>query len=48
MLESKVNTLGSKYPFIFKNGYVDYKEFPISGLLSLVSDENGKFNIKYK
>lgn len=47
VVESKVNTLGNKYPFIFKNGYVEYKEFPISGLLSLLSDENGKFNLKY-
>ena len=43
VLESKVDTLGSKYPFIFRNGYVDYCEFPISGLLSLLTDENEKF-----
>ena len=33
-LEQKLDTIGSKYPFIFKNGIVDYKEFPISGLIS--------------
>ena len=43
ILESKVETLGSKYPFIFRNGNVSYKEFSISGLLSLNSDLNGKF-----
>lgn len=43
VLESKMDTLGSKYPFIFRNGYVNYKEFPISGLLSLLTDENEKF-----
>lgn len=43
VLESKVDTLGSQYPFIFKNGYVHYKEFPISGLLSILSDSNNKF-----
>ena len=34
LLESKMETIGSKYPFIFKNGQVEYKEFPISGLIS--------------
>jgi hypothetical protein len=34
-LESKMDTLGGKFPFIFRNGNVEYKEFPISGLLSL-------------
>lgn len=48
VVESKMNTLGSKYPYIFKNGFVEYKEFPIQGLLSLISDENGKFDLKYK
>lgn len=43
VLESKMDTLGSKYPFIFRNGYVNYKEFPISGLLSLLTDESEKF-----
>jgi hypothetical protein len=33
-LETKVNTIGSKFPFIFRNGNVEYKEFPISGLIS--------------
>jgi hypothetical protein len=43
VLETKTDTLGSKYPFIFRNGYVHYKEFQISGLISLLSDESGKF-----
>lgn len=43
VLESKMDTLGGKYPFIFRNGVVEYKEFPISGLLSLLSDDNGDF-----
>lgn len=47
VLETKIDTLGSQYPFIFKSGYVHYKEFPISGLLSLLSDNNGKFSPKY-
>ena len=43
LLESKINTIGSKYPYIFRNGYVDYKEFPISGLISYLQDENNLF-----
>ena len=42
-LESKFDTIGSKYPFIFKNGIVNYKEFPISGLISYHLDENKMF-----
>jgi hypothetical protein len=42
-LESKMDTLGGKYPFIFRNGNVEYKEFPISGLLSLQGDPNERF-----
>lgn len=43
ILESKVDTLGSQYPFFFKNAVVKYKEFPISGLLSYLSDEEQLF-----
>lgn len=41
--ESKKNTLGSKYPFIFRNGAVEYKEFPISGLISYMMDNDEFF-----
>jgi hypothetical protein len=34
ILETKTDTIGSKYPFVFRNGTVCYKEFPISGLIS--------------
>ena len=37
--EQKVETIGSKYPFIFRNGSVYYHEFPISGLISYQLDE---------
>lgn len=43
LLESKIDTIGSKHPFIFRNGNVNYKEFPISGLISYLSDENDLF-----
>lgn len=43
VLESKVDTLGGKYPFVFRNGNVEYKEFTISGLISYLTDPSGKF-----
>ena len=43
LMEQKMETIGSQYPFIFKNGVVNYKEFPIAGLISHVADENMLF-----
>lgn len=43
LLEMKTDTIGSKYPFIFRNGNVEYKEFPIAGLLSYLSDPSELF-----
>lgn len=43
LLETKIDTIGSKYPFIFRNGNVEYKEFPISGLISYLMDEENLF-----
>jgi len=43
ILESKLDTIGGRYPFFFRNGNVKYKEFPISGLISIMMDENGEF-----
>lgn len=43
VLEQKQDTLGGEYPFFFKNGYTKYKEFPISGFISLLMDENNEF-----
>lgn len=40
VLITKTDTIGGKYPFIFQNGQVQYKEFPISGLLSYQTDWN--------
>jgi hypothetical protein len=39
ILEQKTNTIGNKFPFIFRNGKVAYKEFPISGLISYQMDD---------
>ena len=43
LLESKMDTIGGKYPFIFRNDQVEYKEFPIAGLISYQMDENNLF-----
>ena len=43
VIESKMDTIGGRYPFIFRNGTVKYKEFPISGLISYLSDEQEMF-----
>lgn len=48
VLESKKNTIGSKYPFIFRNGAVEYKEFPINGLISYMMDNDEFFLSKEK
>lgn len=32
--ESKTDTIGSKYPFVKRNGYMDYREFSLSGLIT--------------
>jgi hypothetical protein len=43
VLESKVDTIGGKYPFIFRSGAANYKEFPIAGLISMLTDTNELF-----
>lgn len=50
-LETKTDTIGSKYPMIFRNGSVNYKEFQLAGLISYHADEEQLFlqmdNLKY-
>ena len=41
--DSKVDTIGSKYPFISRNAAVDYRIFPIGALISFQMDENNTF-----
>ena len=45
--ETRSETIGNKYPFFFRNARVGYKVFPVSGLLSMYSDEN-QFFISYE
>ena len=43
LAEIRAETIGSKYPFFFRNARIGYKTFPISGLLSMLSDNNELF-----
>lgn len=43
ILETKTNTIGSRYPFITRNGRVNHKEFSISGLISYQMDDSRSF-----
>lgn len=46
MSETRSETIGSKYPFFFRNARIGYKTFPVSGLISMLVDEN-QFFVKY-
>lgn len=41
--ESISATIGSRTPFYYRNGIMDYKEFPLSGLISYWEDEKELF-----
>ena len=41
--ESRNDTIGSKYPFFYRNSKIGYKTFPISGLISMQMDDNEFF-----
>ena len=43
LLETKTDTLGSQFPFIRRNGNLNYRQFSISGLISHLMDENELF-----
>lgn len=37
--EQKIETIGNKFPFFFRNGKLKYREIPLSGLISTEMDE---------
>lgn len=43
ILDSKQDTLGSKYASVSRNGYAHYAEFPITGLITLRMDDDNTF-----
>ena len=45
ILESKVDTIGGKYPIVFRNGNVDYREIGLGGLISYLMDEDNLFKV---
>lgn len=36
--ESKIETIGNKYPYIKRNGYIEYRQFPIGGTITHLMD----------
>jgi hypothetical protein len=47
ILENKQDTIGSQYPYFFRNNEIMYKEFSLSGLLSYLSDPDNLFKLNY-
>lgn len=43
ILDSKTETIGSKYPYISRNAIVNYKTFPINALITYWMDEYNTF-----
>lgn len=41
--EAKIETLGSQFPYFFRNGILEYAEFPIEGLISVLMDDQELF-----
>ena len=41
--ESRTDTSGSQFPFVRRNGYANYAQFPIGGLISFQIDESELF-----
>jgi hypothetical protein len=46
--EAKTDTTGSKYPFIIRNGALNYIDFPIGGTINSMMDEDNMFISKEK
>ena len=44
--ETKIETIGSQFPFFKRSGYMNYVQFPIGGLISTAIDENHMFTSK--
>lgn len=41
--ETRADTIGSQYPFVRRNGHMNYAQFPIGGLISFEMDESELF-----
>lgn len=45
-MDNKIDTLGSQFPIIKRNGVANYRTFPIAGLISYMADEKELFTSK--
>lgn len=43
IVQGKTDTIGSKYPFIKRNNYIDYRTFPIGGTITMFMDQRNDF-----
>lgn len=43
IVQGKTDTIGSKYPFIKRNNYIDYRTFPVSGTITMFMDQRNNF-----
>lgn len=41
--ETKIETIGSQFPYIIKNGSINYREFSLSGTITHFMDESNSF-----
>lgn len=46
VLETKQDTLGGRYPYVSRNGFSYYAEFPFEALISFNSDDMGYFLVE--
>lgn len=44
--EARTETLGAQYPYIRRNGYINYRSLSISGLITFFNDYNDTFTSK--
>lgn len=44
--DAKIETIGSTYPFVRRNGHMDYKQISISGYITSITDLNEIFETK--
>lgn len=43
--ETKTDTIGARYPFVKRNGHMNYKEFTLSGLITCFMNATNSFEI---
>lgn len=46
VIETKIDTIGSQYPFVRRNGHADYRQISISGMITAIADVDEVFGTK--